>query len=87
MVIYNVFNNVIKSLGMQTLTHPIFYNSKVAIRFNIGDDNGNEVYLDNENDLIVNPEYVSACLERAKSFDMNDRFQEYIDLYNEVFNK
>ena len=51
---------------MQTLTHPIFYNSKVAIRFNIGDDNGNEVYLDNENDLIVNPEYVSACLERAK---------------------
>lgn len=23
-----------------------------------------------------------ACLQRAKSFDMNDRFQEYINLYN-----
>ena len=65
MTIYNAFNNVIKSLGMQTLTHPLFYNSKVAIRFNIG-DNENEVYLDDEDDLIVNPEYVSACLERAK---------------------
>lgn len=26
-----------------------------------------------------------ACLQRAKSFDMNDRFQEYINLYNESF--
>ncbi len=24
------------------------------------------------------------CLERAKNFDMNDRFEEYIELYNEV---
>lgn len=28
-----------------------------------------------------------ACLERAKSFDMNDRFLEYIELYKEVLNK
>lgn len=28
-----------------------------------------------------------ACLTRAKSFDMNDRFQEYIELYKEVMNK
>ena len=28
-----------------------------------------------------------ACLERAKSFDMNDRFEEYIELYREVFVK
>ena len=28
-----------------------------------------------------------ACLKRAKAFDMNDRFQEYIDLYNEVVSK
>ena len=25
-----------------------------------------------------------ACLERAKSFDMNDRFKEYITLYNQL---
>ena len=25
-----------------------------------------------------------ACLERAKSFDMNDRFKEYIDLYEQL---
>lgn len=66
MSLYNAFETVIKSFGMQTITHPLFYNSKVAIRFNIG-DNGNEVYLDeNEEDFTVNPEYVSACLERAK---------------------
>lgn len=29
----------------------------------------------------------SACLERSKSFDMNDRFQEYIELYKEVLKK
>lgn len=28
-----------------------------------------------------------ACLERAKNFDMNDRFDEYIELYREVLNK
>ena len=66
MSLYNAFETVIKSLGMQTVTHPLFYNSKIAIRFNIG-DNGNEVYLDeNKEDFTVNPEYVSACLKRAK---------------------
>lgn len=65
MKLYDAFDSIIKSFGMQTLTHPLFYNSKVAIRFNIG-DNGNEVYLDEEDDSIINPEYVSACLERAK---------------------
>ena len=28
-----------------------------------------------------------ACLERAKSFDMNDRFEEYVKLYEEVIIK
>lgn len=27
---------------------------------------------------------VDACLKKAKSFDMNDRFEEYIQLYDEV---
>ena len=66
MNLYNAFETVIQSFGMQTLLHPLFYNSKVAIRFNIG-DNGNEVYLDeNEEGYTVNPEYLSACLDRAK---------------------
>lgn len=29
------------------------------------------------------PYSVEACLKRAKSFDMNDRFEEYVDLYKE----
>lgn len=29
----------------------------------------------------------SACLERAKTFDMKDRFQEYVELYGKVFEK
>ncbi len=39
------FETVIKSFGIQNLTHPLLYNSKIAIRFNIG-DNGNDVYID-----------------------------------------
>jgi glycosyltransferase involved in cell wall biosynthesis len=27
-----------------------------------------------------------ACVKKAKQFDMNDRYKEYIDLYEEVAN-
>ena len=65
MSIYESFKKVIASLGMEELTHPIFYNSLIGIRFNIG-DNGNEVYIDkSEEELSVNPKYVTACLERC----------------------
>ena len=65
MNLYNNFNVVIKSLGMQTLTHPLFYNSKVAIRFNIG-DNGKEIYIGkNKRSFCVNPEYISVCFDRV----------------------
>ena len=30
------------------------------------------------------PYSVEACLKRAKSFDMNDRFKEYVNLYKEI---
>lgn len=33
------------------------------------------------------PYSVENCLKRAKSFDMNDRFKEYVDLYKEIENK
>lgn len=66
MNLYNTFETVIHSLGMQALTHPLFYNTKVAVRFNIG-ENDNDVYLDKtKEEFTVNPEYVSACLGRAK---------------------
>ena len=66
MELYNNFDSVIKSLGMQTLTHPLFYNSKVAIRFNIG-DNGKEIYIGkNKRSSCVNPEYISVCFDRVK---------------------
>ena len=65
MSIYESFKKVIASLGMEELTHPIFYNSPIGIRFNIG-DNCNEVYIDKlGKELLVNPNYIMACLERS----------------------
>ena len=65
MSIYESFKKVIASLGMEELTHPIFYNSPIGIRFNIG-DNGNDVYIyESQEELSVNPNYVTACLERS----------------------
>ena len=65
MSIYDSFKKVISSLGMEQLTHPIFYNSPIGIRFNIG-DNGNEVYIEqSDEEFSANPNYISACLERS----------------------
>ena len=65
MSIYESFKKVIASLEMEELTHPIFYNSPIGIRFNIG-DNGNDVYIDeSREELSVNPNYVTACLGRS----------------------
>jgi len=33
------------------------------------------------------PYSLEACLERAKKFDMNDRFEEYVELYKEVIDR
>lgn len=33
------------------------------------------------------PYSVAACLKRAKSFDLNDRFEEYVELYRKQLNK
>ena len=65
MSLYESFQSVISSFGMKELTHPIFYNCPIGIRFNIG-DNGNEVYIDKDNDeFSMNPNYVTTCLERG----------------------
>ena len=65
MSIYESFKKVIASLGMEEPTHPIFYNSPIGIRFDIG-DNGNDVYVDKSGEkFAVNPNYIVACLERS----------------------
>ena len=65
MSIYESLKKVIASLEMEELTHPIFYNLPIGIRFNIG-DNGNDVYIDeSREELSVNPNYVTVCLERS----------------------
>ena len=56
------FQDVLLSFGMKEIKHPLFYNSKIAIRFNIG-DNGNEVYVGlTDEDSLVNPQYVNTIL-------------------------
>ena len=73
MPIYESFKKVIASLGMEELTHPIFYNTPIGIRFNIG-DNGNEVYIDKSGEeLSINPNYITACLERSLKIVICDR--------------
>lgn len=65
MSIYESFKKGMAALGMAELTHPIFYNSPIGIRFNIG-DNGNDVYIDkSDEEFLVNPSYIAACLERS----------------------
>lgn len=61
MSLFESFQNVLRAFGMEKITHPLFYNAKIALRFDIG-GNGNDVYVE---DSIVNPEYVNACFERV----------------------
>ena len=65
MALFESFQNVISSLGMTELMHPIFYNCPIGIRFNIG-DNGNEVYIDKDDEeFSANPQYITTCLDRS----------------------
>lgn len=57
MSLYLAFQKVISSFGMEDVTHPIFYNTPIGIRFNIG-DNGNGVNT-------FNSDYEAYCLERS----------------------
>lgn len=61
------FSKIVHNIGMDELKHPIFYNSPIGIRFEIGGDEN--VYL---NDLcseknIVNPTYILKAFDRAKA--------------------
>ena len=78
MALYESFQKVVNSLGMKELTHPVFYNSPIGIRFNIGENN-NAVYINESDDKYsVNPNYVSSCLER--SLNIYNRLKKTPDL-------
>lgn len=65
MSFFTKFKKVISSFGMEEIIKPVFYNSKIAIRFNIG-DNGHDAYIHRKNKkMSVNLDYITACLERA----------------------
>lgn len=61
------FTKTLIKIGMPILKAPLFYNSPIGIRFLIGKEQ--PVYLDgaSSDDLIPNPKYISAALERAES--------------------
>lgn len=61
------FDKLLVKIGNPNLEHPIFYNSPIGIRFEIGYKS--PVYLDGlfSDDKIVNPQYISTALQRAKT--------------------
>jgi hypothetical protein len=61
------FNEVICRAGIPNINHPIFYNSPIGIRFEIGGDE--PVYINDSSDSeeVMNPKYVSEALKRAKA--------------------
>lgn len=65
------FSKMVREIGMNELKHPIFYNSPVGIRFEIG--GGESVYLMGESseNYIANPAYISAAFDRAKAIYTN----------------
>lgn len=61
------FSKIVHALGMNELKHPIFYNSTVGIRFEIGGDEA--VYMGDERseENTVNPEYIYYCRSSDKT--------------------
>lgn len=61
------FDDLLLKIGNPTLEHPVFYKSPIAIRFEIGCET--PIYLDvpSTNDMIVNPKYIDASLQRVKA--------------------
>jgi hypothetical protein len=70
-MLFDNFSKIVHSIGVTELKHPIFYNSPVGIRFEIGGEES--VYLNDAPSeyLIANPEYISAAFDRAKGIYTN----------------
>lgn len=61
------FLKTVRRIGMDELSHPIFYHSPIGIRFEIGASEG--VYLDDEDPdkYDADPAYLCAAFDRAKA--------------------
>ena len=70
-VLCDDFSKVVGSIGINELKHPLFYNSPIGIRFEIGGDK--IVYLDCEDSEkhIANPAYISSAFDRANAIYKN----------------
>ena len=70
-IISDEFYKVVRSIGMNEIQHPLFYNSTIGRRFEIG--GVESVYLDDgqPDKHIANPAYVSAAFNRAKAIYTN----------------
>ncbi len=66
-VLSDSFSVMLHAINMEILKHPIFYNAPIGIRFEIGGDAG--AYLNDSHKL--NPAYVSAAFDRAKTIYAN----------------
>lgn len=60
------FSKTIKSIGFQKLVHPIFYNSEIGIRFEIGNPKTN-----NYVGKTINPKYINEAFDRAITLYQN----------------
>lgn len=61
-------DRILVKISNPMLQQPVFYNSPIAIRFEIGCET--PIYLDtspSENELLVNPQYVEAALQRTRA--------------------
>jgi len=70
-IISDDFYKVVRSIGMNEIKHPLFYNSTIGIRFEIG--GVESIYLDDgqPDKHIANPAYVSAAFDRAEAIYTN----------------
>ena len=62
MDLLNEFYSVLNSLEMTNVEQPLFYNSKVGLRFDIGDSSDIDTYSTNDT---INQKYIDYCYERT----------------------
>ncbi|MDI9512012.1 MAG: DUF3885 domain-containing protein [Bacillota bacterium] len=79
--LHEQFTKTINNIGFEKLIHPIFYNAKFGIRFEIGNPDIKS-YIENE----INYEYISSAIDKAKALYQNLPHQPdilRIDIYPE----
>lgn len=62
---FTLYDDLRCLLGLMASDEPVFYSTPYAIRFNIGEDNGFDPYLDHpDGGNRVDPRYVAECRKR-----------------------